>query len=476
MCSFLVTTRKIASLTYVNAFQQRRGPDLTHCFEDGTFTYIHNLLSITGDLTPQPFIDDSCVAVFNGEIYNYNTFGSFVSDGQSILPVYKKYGTSFAQYLDGEFAICIVDRSHNTIVLSTDVFGTKPLWYAFEGGDVCVASYESSLRRLGFKHPLRLPSNTTRVYALDGTRECLEEHQVHTFALEQYKTDFRDFIYAFERSIEKRSSNLTKKIFMGLSSGYDSGAIALALEKRGTTFKIFSIEDNENSIVLSERIKRHADVVRCSLSTWDFLKTQYTIKRYAEDVYMNIIPHEGRGGFVTDNTGAVGLGYICNLARNEGYRVLFSGQGADEIFSDYGFNGKKYTRHSSFGGLFPDDLNTVFPWPNFFDGTQRAYLDKEEAIAGSYGIETRYPFLDTAVVQEFLSLSPILKNSFYKAPLHAYLKDHEYPFEDGQKIGFTPTVGANSVITRTIYWINRLWWKIARTTQRVKECIMLKIL
>jgi hypothetical protein len=38
---------------------------------------------------------------------------------------------------------------------------------------------------------------------------------------------------------------------------------------------------------------------------------------------------------------------------------------------------------------------------------------KEELIAGSYGIEARYPFLDPAVVQEFLSLVPALKNDEY---------------------------------------------------------------
>jgi hypothetical protein len=35
---------------------------------------------------------------------------------------------------------------------------------------------------------------------------------------------------------------------------------------------------------------------------------------------------------------------------------------------------------------------------------------KEECIAGSLGIETRYPFIDRKVVQEYLNLSPDLKN------------------------------------------------------------------
>ena len=33
------------------------------------------------------------------------------------------------------------------------------------------------------------------------------------------------------------------------------------------------------------------------------------------------------------------------------------------------------------------------------------YLAKEESTAGAHGVETRYPFLDRGLVQEFLWLS-----------------------------------------------------------------------
>lgn len=61
---------------------------------------------------------------------------------------------------------------------------------------------------------------------------------------------------------------------------------------------------------------------------------------------------------------------------------------------------------------------------------------KEEHVSGSYGVEGRYPFLDTAVVQEFLWLAPELKNSNYKSVLHHYLTKHNYPFDAKQKVGF----------------------------------------
>ena len=116
--------------------------------------------------------------------------------------------------------------------------------------------------------------------------------------------------------------------------------------------------------------------------------------------------------------------------------IYLSGSGADEIFSDYGYNGIKHFRHSTIGGKFPEDLETVFPWKNFFDNTQRAYLMKEEYVSGSHGIEGRYPFLDKEVVQEFLWLKPELKNKFYKSVLHNYMEINDYPFDISQKVGF----------------------------------------
>ncbi|CAE7216481.1 unnamed protein product, partial [Symbiodinium sp. KB8] len=122
--------------------------------------------------------------------------------------------------------------------------------------------------------------------------------------------------------------------------------------------------------------------------------------------------------------------------RERGILVYLSGTGADEIISDYGHGGKKIFPHSNFGGLFPEDLGTLFPWEAFFLGTQRDYLMKEELVAGVHGVEARYPFLDRMVVQEFLWLSSEVKNAKYKAPVHDWLARFSYPFRSGEKVGF----------------------------------------
>ena len=68
------------------------------------------------------------------------------------------------------------------------------------------------------------------------------------------------------------------------------------------------------------------------------------------------------------------------------------------------------------------------------------YLNKEEYIAGHYGIETRYPFLDKYLVQEVVWLDSKLKNSKYKSALHEYLSKNNFPFAE-EKIGFNTLKG-----------------------------------
>ena len=130
MCSILCVDKKIENHDEINHYLKYRGPDETNIIENDGFTYIHNLLSITGDYTPQPFEKDNIIFLFNGEIYNYKDFGDYKSDGLCLIDLYKEYGTEFVKKLDGEFAILLMDFNKDLILMATDIFKTKPLFYS----------------------------------------------------------------------------------------------------------------------------------------------------------------------------------------------------------------------------------------------------------------------------------------------------------------------------------------------------------
>lgn len=467
MCGIFFTNKNINSfdVDYVIEYLKKRGPDSTNIKCVNGYTIIHTLLSMTGPLTEQPFFseDEKIICIFNGEIYNFKEYGNYESDGECLIPLYEKYGDEFVHKLDGEFSLILVDFLKNILIISTDIFGTRPLWIGFDGKDFGIATYKSCLDRINIHSNFQILANKTYIIDLIEIK-ILEEKRVNTFDLRQYKTNFDDWNNAFSNAIQKRVKYAKCGIFIGMSGGYDSGAIACELTKQNVDFSAYSIVNTEDINVMNKRAKIIKKPNIIELSRNDFLKARDYLKENAQEYTLNIdngekdkydelvnkrhdnlktleslmktIEFRKHGQILTDDNGAIGCSYICSLAKQKNEKIYLSGSGADEIFSDYGFNKIKYYNHSTIGGYFPEDLNTVFPWKNFFGNTQRAYLMKEEHVAGSYGIEGRYPFLDRDVVQEFLWLSPELKNGTYKAPLDNYLSINNFPYEKNQKIGF----------------------------------------
>jgi len=170
MCSFTITNKKI-NLKDTNFLSQKRGPDSTNTFEENGVSFLHNLLHLTGDKTEQPFYQDDIVCVFNGEIYNYKSLGNYNTDGECLIPMYKEFGFEFAKKLDGEFSICIIDFKKSRLMLFNDTFATKPLWFAGQGNDWGVASYESSLKLAGFELPQKVVGNYAWMFDLKNLDE-----------------------------------------------------------------------------------------------------------------------------------------------------------------------------------------------------------------------------------------------------------------------------------------------------------------
>lgn len=379
--------------------------DIVYSKKINGLNFTHTLLPITGEPTPQPFVDDDVVCLYNGEIYNHD----FVkSDGEVLIPLYREYGLNFVNHLDGEFAIALYDFKNNYALFATDPFATKPLW---RNGIEC-ASYQSGVGG----H--QISPNTIEIVELSTGN--VTKVNYHQWEWTQWKEDYDDWISAFERSIGKRAID---GCFIGLSSGYDSGAISKELSKQGVKYKAYSVFNNENEEIIKKRAKYPYEFEEIR----ENVEARWMLKKRVENVYYKF----AREKTVLDDTASLGLADICYKAKREGRKVCLSGQGADEIIGDY----KLYPNQSNFRGVFPKILKE---WDNFSGGIQRDYLNKEEYVGGAFGIETRYPFLDKELVQEFLWLSPELKNRNYKAPIYEYLIRNDVPFEKDVKKGFRP--------------------------------------
>lgn len=484
-CSFVVANFNVDQgiLAGANVLNKKRGPDATSRVDLHGWMVLHNLLWMTGQFTQQPFVEkvdrSELAAVFNGEIYNYRELlpgFSPASDGAVLLPAYRTWGLEFGKRLDGEFAIVILDISSKRLVMLTDPFGTKPLFFGSAGERFAAASYRSVLLGLGFEETDIHMAEPNTLYVASfaelrelwrmsrgqsaGTeescgataRQCgrprplppwpfVMHFPVTEWNLTQHKERTDDWIVAFHRAVAKRTRGLIWPAFVGLSSGYDSGAIQLALDLQQVPHHTFTVRGVENMSVVARRVRRssHAIASTISLSREDYARQQRWISRNAEPfVYED---HQFQDFGVINDQASVGLGLILRRCVERGVKVYFSGHGADETISRY---------VTSPPLQFPDDLASIFPWPGFYYGSMRNYLMKEETLAGAYGMETRYPFLDREVVQEFLALSASVKSSAYKRPILDLFQQHAYPFRAGEKLPFVflHTLSAGRTFTK----------------------------
>lgn len=135
----VVSLEKLTSMTRVLS---HRGPDDEGVWCHKNYGLSFRRLSII-DLTPagnQPFVNETgdIRLLCNGEIYNYQSLRqelidrghvfSSHSDSETALNAYEEYGEIFFDYLNGTFAIAVLDQRKHKLILGRDRLGIKPLY------------------------------------------------------------------------------------------------------------------------------------------------------------------------------------------------------------------------------------------------------------------------------------------------------------------------------------------------------------
>ena len=123
-----------------------RGPDYCGIVEKQNLFFAHQRLSIqdTHSRSHQPLKHKDILLSFNGEIYNFKELKKELdfnfetdSDSEVIIAAYLKWGIDFVHHLRGMFAIALMDGER--LYLLRDRLGKKPLFY-LEGESFIFAS------------------------------------------------------------------------------------------------------------------------------------------------------------------------------------------------------------------------------------------------------------------------------------------------------------------------------------------------
>jgi asparagine synthase (glutamine-hydrolysing) len=132
---------------------RHRGPDGVGIYRDADAGLGNVRLGIidlsTGD-QPIGNEDGTCWIVYNGEVFNYvelrpgleqrGHIFSTHTDTEVILHLYEEEGPACLQRLNGQFALAIWDARRRSLFLARDRVGIRPLFYAIQGGQLVFGS------------------------------------------------------------------------------------------------------------------------------------------------------------------------------------------------------------------------------------------------------------------------------------------------------------------------------------------------
>src|SRR4051794_31584612 len=127
----------VAAVERMAATMGDRGPDGSGSWSRGRVALGHRRLKVIdlSEASGQPMVDPltGLIGVFNGCIYNYRELRDelraaghrFYTSGDTevVLKAYAEWGTAFVEHLIGMFAIAIVERDTDRVVLARDRLG-----------------------------------------------------------------------------------------------------------------------------------------------------------------------------------------------------------------------------------------------------------------------------------------------------------------------------------------------------------------
>ncbi len=391
---------------------RHRGPDETGVFARDSVALAHARLSII-DLASgqQPMsIDEGRLWItFNGEIFNYIELREQLiqkghrfatqSDTEVILHLYQEEGENCVRWLNGQWAFAIWDEKKKKLFLSRDRVGVRPLFYTQAGGQFLFASEIKALlacdkveRELDlaaldqiFTFWVTLPPRTAfkNVSQLPpGHSLTLENGQVriHRYWNLEYAPDaearnedeLTDELLSLLRDATRLRLRSDVPVGAYLSGGLDSTAItALTKSLVGDRLKTFSISFDDPEFDEGE-YQREAS---------RFLHTQHSEVRCDYQAIGRIFPDVIRH---TEQpilrTAPAPMFLLAKLVREHGFKVVLTGEGADEMLGGYDIF--KETKIRQFWGRNlsshwrPLLLKRLYPYMTGIQRQSSAYLKK----------------------------------------------------------------------------------------------------
>ena len=336
-----------------------RGPDYCGISQKENLFFAHQRLSIqdTCQRSHQPLQHKNILLSFNGEIYNFKELKKELnfefktqSDSEVIIAAYLKWGVDFVQHLRGMFAIALMDK--NTLYLFRDRLGKKPMFY-LDGSSFVFASELKALVPFLKKNEMDEDAFLSYLSFLAPTPPFTFFKNIKKLAAGEFLTfkdgnciiqryydilsdkpniivDRNEAISALETVLEESISlRLNADVPMAslLSGGIDSATINYFAKEKGNILPTYTLGYKEFS-KYDERKNAKESAAFLDLDNREVEIDQNQFMDASQKVFDTLDEP-------LNDPAAIPLYLLFEQIKKDGYKVVMSGEGSDELFLGY---------------------------------------------------------------------------------------------------------------------------------------------
>lgn len=436
---------------------KNRGPEFSILVTDYSKIVLgFHRLAINGLNTKsnQPIVINDIILICNGEIYNYKQLYKFMnvipetdSDCEVIIHLFLKYGIKQTLImLDGVFSFVLYDNRvcnlNKTLYIARDPFGVRPLYYlknvhnkynffnlyGFASDLKCLSNFYNS-NTYQYSINQFTPGTYSRFDLSDSVNSIWEpayENIRYFTSSFPYTLNFQDnneldilneiytkISYYLNAAVSKRCLTTERPIACLLSGGLDSSLITALVnnfyklnnyDKQLETYSIGLVgsEDLKNARIVADYLgTKHTEIIVTEKEMFEAIpEVIYSIESYDTTTIRASIGNYLLGKYIAKNSEA---------------KVIFNGDGSDELFGGYLYMNK-----------CPDDIE--------FDKESRRLLQdihlfdvlRSDKSISSHGLEPRTPFLDRSFVNYCLSIPAYFRNHKNTNNCEKFLLRHSF--------------------------------------------------
>ena len=363
---------------------QNRGRDATSILKVSNFIFGHTLHAIIGHVK-QPLHKQGYLTA-NCEIYNWQELNQKYNlqaenDAELLLKFLDKFNLTKLDELDGVYAFAYL--GNNKLHLVRDIIGIKPIWYSYNQEEFAFASEKKALEKMGYLDCVEL--NPRQILTYENNKITFQQKEFFTYQPEH--KDKKEIIFKqteklLDQAIAKRIPN--KKFGLLFSGGIDSTFLAKYFQANNHEFTCYTaVMDSETTPKDLEAAQKVAKELNLNLK----------IKKIKiEDIseYLKRIVPLIEDSNVIKVGVALTFYLACEMAREDGCKVIFSGLGSEEIFAGY-------DRHKKSANINQECVS----------GLLKMYerdLYRDDVLTMDNNLELRLPFLDKQLIEYALKI------------------------------------------------------------------------